>query len=73
VHTPRKGAVAAAAAAAGGGGSGGLQAAFLQDLRTERELACKLKIKKVCVVAVLLLPTQCVCRAGERQLRQDSV
>ena len=36
---------AAAAAAAGGGGS--LQAAFLQDLRTERELARKLKVKKV--------------------------
>jgi hypothetical protein len=37
----------AAAAAAAAGGGGGLQAAFLQDLRMERELARKLKVKKV--------------------------
>jgi hypothetical protein len=49
---PSKAAAAAAAAAAGGGGS--LQAAFLQDLRTERELARKLKVKKVSRYSLVL-------------------
>lgn len=43
VAAPVKGGGGSAAAAAGGG----VAAAFLQDLRTERELAKKLKVKKV--------------------------
>ena len=47
VVAPTRRASAAAAAAGGGGGGSTLDAAFLQDLRTERELARKLKVKKV--------------------------
>lgn len=58
VLAPIKGATAAAAPASS------LQAAFLQDLRTERELARKLKVKKVGVACTAILRLCFVAACG---------